>query len=147
MTERLCDGIDDSAPPRPGASSPGGSDGSSCGFKPAVLASRSPRPSKRITRACRSPSLSAIALRWPCTFSSPRAASSRWSARISFCRNGSCEAAAHFNVTKLNMNVNARNSVNSENPPTAQCRQSSVTVRARAVAPVTRMMFNRVPSI
>jgi hypothetical protein len=44
------------------------------------------------------------------------------------------------------MNVNAMNTTNSERAPTNQCRQSSVIVRAREVAPVTSMMFNRLPS-
>jgi hypothetical protein len=44
------------------------------------------------------------------------------------------------------MNVNTRKNTTNDKLPAAQCRQSNVIVRARAVAPVTKMMFNRVPS-
>ena len=55
---------------------PGSSDGNSCGLSPATFASRSPKPSRRIIRACSSPRRIAIALRCPCTSSCVLCASS-----------------------------------------------------------------------
>ena len=41
--------------------------------------------------------------------------------------------------------VKATNTTASASPPSVQCRQSSVRLRTRAVAPETRMMFNGAP--
>lgn len=58
------------------------------------------------------------------------------------CSHGCWTAAAQRSVTKLKSSVNAMNSIASINALAVQCRQSSVSVRARAVALLTRMMFN-----